>query len=86
MEAGETEGLESVVAQRLLDRRVTGHAPETRRRTGGDRRIDLRYATTAQFLETVWPVPPLPPRYARSLRRIHASSRVSTCGVWQKPK
>ncbi len=62
MESGKAEGIESVVAQRLLDRRVTGHAPETCRRTGGDRRIELWHATTAQFFEAVSPVPPLPPK------------------------
>ena len=44
MESGETERVEVVVAQGLLDRRMSGHAPETGRRTGGDRRIELRYA------------------------------------------
>src|SRR5437879_330189 len=51
MESGETERVEVVVAQGLLDRRVSGHAPEPRRRTGGNRCIELRYATTAQFVE-----------------------------------
>ena len=32
MKSGETERAEGVVAQRLWDRRVTGHAPEPRRR------------------------------------------------------
>src|SRR6516165_5673590 len=45
MESGETERVEIVVAQGLLDRRMSGHAPETGRRTGGDRCIELRYAT-----------------------------------------
>ena len=31
MESGETECVEIVVAQGLLDRRVSGHAPEPRR-------------------------------------------------------
>jgi len=86
MESGETERVEIVVAQGLLDRRMSGHAPETGRRTGGDRCIELRYAMTAQFIETVGPVLPLPQRYERNLRRIHASRLVSTRGVWQKPK
>jgi hypothetical protein len=62
MEAGETERVEIVVVQGLLDRRVSGHTPETGRRTGGDRCIELRYATTAQFIEAVVPVLPLPPK------------------------
>jgi hypothetical protein len=62
MESGETERVEVVVAQGLLDRRVSGHAPEPRRRTGGDRCIELGYATTAQFVEAVVPVLPLPPK------------------------
>src|SRR5712671_2554065 len=62
MESGETERVEIVVAQGLLDRRVSGHAPEPRRRAGGDRCIELRYATTAQFVEAVVPVLPLPPK------------------------
>src|SRR5712691_14946 len=62
MESRETEGVEIVVAQGLLDRRVSGHAPEPRRRTGSDRCIELRYATTAQFVEAVVPVLPLPPK------------------------
>jgi hypothetical protein len=62
MESGETERVEVVVAQGLLDRRVSGHAPEPRRRTGGDRCIELRYATPAQFVEAVVPVLPLPPK------------------------
>src|SRR6516164_9209044 len=86
MKSRETERVEVVVAQGLLDRRVSGHAPEPRRRTGGDRCIELGYAATAQFVEAVVPVLPLPPRYERNLRRIHASRLVSTRGVWQKPK
>src|SRR5271170_6842696 len=62
IESGETERVEIVVAQGLLDRRVSGHAPEPRRRTGGDRCVELGYATTAQFVEAVVPVPPLPPK------------------------
>src|SRR5229473_1349639 len=62
IESGETEGVEIVVAQGLLDRWVSGHAPEPRRRTGSDRCIELRYATTAQFVEAVVPVLPLPPK------------------------
>jgi hypothetical protein len=62
MESGETERVEVVVAQGLLDRRVSGHAPEPCRRTGGDRCIELRYAATAQFVEAVVPVLPLPPK------------------------
>src|SRR5215472_14938211 len=41
---------------------MSGHAPEPGRRTGGDRCIELRYATTAQFIEAVVPVLPLPPK------------------------
>src|SRR6516164_9609318 len=62
IESGETEGGEVAVWQGLLDRRVSGHAPEPRRRTGGDRGIELRYAATAQFVEAVVPVLPLPPK------------------------
>ena len=62
MKARETERVEIVVAQGLLDRRVSWHAPETGRRTGGDRRMELGYATTAQFIEAVVPVLPLPPK------------------------
>jgi hypothetical protein len=54
-ESGETERVEIAVAQGLLDRRMSGHAPETGRRTGGDRCIELGYATTAQFIEAVSP-------------------------------
>jgi hypothetical protein len=62
MESGETEGVEVVVAQGLLDRRVSRHAPEPGRRTGGYRCIELGYATPAQFVEAVVPVLPLPPK------------------------
>src|SRR6516164_8336310 len=62
MESGKTELFEVVVAQGLLDRRMSGHAPEPGRRTGGDRGIELRYATAAQFIEAVVPVLPLPPK------------------------
>ena len=62
MESGETERVEVVVAQGLLDRRMSGHAPETGRRTGGDRCVELRHATTAQFIEAVVSVLPLPPK------------------------
>src|SRR6516162_7129177 len=58
----ETERVEVVVAQGLLDRRVSGHAPEPSWRTGGDRCLELWYATTAQFCEAVVPVVPLPPK------------------------
>ena len=37
MKSRETERIEVVVAQGLLDRRVSGHAPEPRRQTSGDR-------------------------------------------------
>src|SRR6516225_10176408 len=57
----ETERVEVVVAQGLMDRRVSGHAPEPRRRTGGDRCMELWYATTAQFCEAIGAVVPLPP-------------------------
>jgi hypothetical protein len=50
MESGEAERVEVAVGQGLLDRRVSGHAPEPRRRTSGNRRIELGYATTAQFV------------------------------------
>ena len=62
IESGEAEIVESVVSQGHLDRRVSGHAPEPGRRTGGDRRIELGHATTAQFLEAVGSVLPLPPK------------------------
>src|SRR6266403_229258 len=62
MESGETDRVEVAVGQCLLNRRVSGHAPEPRRRTGGDRCIELRYAVTAQFVEAVVPVLPLPPK------------------------
>src|SRR6266436_224687 len=62
MESGETDRVEVAVGQCLLNRRVSGHAPEPRRRTGGDRCTELRYATTAQFVEAVVPVLPLPPK------------------------
>src|SRR6516225_1846435 len=62
MKSRETERVEVVVAQGLLDRRVAGHAPETGRRTGGDRCMELRYAAMAQFFEAVVPVLPLPPK------------------------
>jgi hypothetical protein len=41
------------VAQGLLDRRVSGHAPEPSGRTGGNRRAELRHATAPQFVEAV---------------------------------
>ena len=62
MESGEAERVELAVARGLLDRRVSGHAPEPRRRTSGNRCIELGYATTAQFVEAVVPVLPLPPK------------------------
>jgi hypothetical protein len=36
----------------------SGHAPEPRRRTGGDRCIELWYARMAQFFEAIGPVLP----------------------------
>jgi len=60
MKSRETERVEVVVAQDLLDRWVSGHAPEPRRRTGGDRCVELRYAAMAQFFESIGPVLPLP--------------------------
>src|SRR5438270_9896908 len=62
MESGETERVEVAVGQCLLNRRVSRHAPEPRRRTGGNRCIGLGYAPTAQFVEAVVPVLPLPPK------------------------
>src|SRR5208282_6594714 len=62
IETGETERVGIVVTQGLLDRRVSGHAPEPRRRTSGNRCIELGYAATAQVVEAVVPVPPLPPK------------------------
>src|ERR1700739_893970 len=41
IEWGEAERVELAVAQGLLDRRVSGHAPEPRRRTSGNRCIEL---------------------------------------------
>ena len=40
---------EVVVAQGRLNRRVSGHAQESRRRAGGNRCSELCYATTASF-------------------------------------
>jgi hypothetical protein len=53
IKAGKTEAVEIRVAQGLLDRRVSGHAPEPGRRAGGNRRVELRHATAPQFLEAV---------------------------------
>src|ERR1700740_3840580 len=53
IESLKTERVEVVVAQGLLDRRVSGHAPKPCRRTGGDRCIERRYAATAPFVEAV---------------------------------
>src|ERR1700739_2057542 len=41
IEWGEAERVELAIAQGLLDRRVSGHAPEPRRRTSGNRCIEL---------------------------------------------
>jgi hypothetical protein len=41
MKSRATERVEVVVAQGLLDRRVSRHAPEPCRRTGGDRCLEL---------------------------------------------
>src|SRR5204862_2884822 len=41
MKSREAERVEVVVAQCLLNRRVSGHAPKPRRRTGGDRGSEL---------------------------------------------
>jgi hypothetical protein len=60
MESGETERVGVAVGQCLLNRGVSGHAPEPRRRTGGDRCIELQCAATAQFVEAVVSVLPLP--------------------------
>ena len=62
MESGKAEGVEEVVAQGMLNRRVPGHAPEARRRSGRDRRPELRDAAAAQFLEAILTSPPLPPK------------------------
>ena len=40
VEAGKTETVEIRVAQGLLDRRMSGHAPETGWRAGGNRRVE----------------------------------------------
>src|SRR6516162_3884667 len=48
--------------------------------------MELRHTTPAQFVEALRPFRHCRQRYARSLRRIHASRLVSTRGVWQKPK
>ncbi len=66
MESGQAERVENVVAQGHLDRRVSRHTPVSRRRTGGDRRIELRYASAAQLFEAFVPVLPLPPKVAES--------------------
>jgi hypothetical protein len=58
--ARETEGVEVPDAQCLLNRRMSGDAPEPRRRTGRDRCIELWDATTAQFFEAIGPILPLP--------------------------
>src|SRR5215472_2472758 len=39
--AGKTETVEIRVAQSLLDGRMSGHAPETGRRAGSNRRVEL---------------------------------------------
>ena len=61
MEAGKTEPVEIRVAQRLLDGRMSGHAPETGRRAGSNRGVELWQATLSQFFEAVGAVLPLPP-------------------------
>ena len=58
---GKTETGEIRVAQSLLDGRMSGHAPETGWRAGGNRRVELWQATLSQFFEAVGAVLPLPP-------------------------
>ena len=62
LEVGKTEAVEIRVAQGLLDRRMSGHAPEPGRRAGGNRRAELWHATAPQFVEAVGAVLPLPPK------------------------
>ena len=50
-----------MVAQGVLDRRVPGHSPEPRRRTGGNRCGELRDAEAAKLRESLVPVLPLSP-------------------------
>ena len=45
IEAGKTEIVEIRVAQSLLNGRMSGHAPETGRRAGSNRRVELWQAT-----------------------------------------
>ena len=61
VEARKTETVEIRVAQSLLDGRMSGHAPETGRRAGSNRRVELWQATLSQFFEAVGAVLPLPP-------------------------
>jgi len=57
--ARQTEAVEIRVAQGLLDRRMSWHAPESRRQAGGSRGVELRHATASQFLEAVGLLCPL---------------------------
>src|SRR6202008_5012213 len=61
VEAGGTEAGEIRVGQRRLGGRMSGHAPKTGRRAGGNRRVELWQATLSQFFEAVGAVLPLPP-------------------------
>jgi hypothetical protein len=40
---------------------MSGHAPETGRRTGSNRRVELWQTTLSQFFEAIGAVLPLPP-------------------------
>jgi hypothetical protein len=85
MESGETEGFEIVVAQRLLDRRVSGHAPEPVGEPAATAALNFDTPRRRSSLKRLCPFCHCRQRYER-LRRIHASRFVSTRGVWQKPK
>jgi hypothetical protein len=76
VEAGETE-LRNSVAQGPLDRPASGHAPEARAPTGGDRCIGFDGDATAQFVEAALVFCRYRQRYERGLQRIHASRFVT---------
>ena len=61
-DTGETKRVEVRVAQSLLDRWVTRHTPETRRRPCRDRRRELGDTVTPQFPEAVATGAPLAPK------------------------
>ena len=65
---------------------VLQHAPEPRRRTGGNRCLNTDTPRRRSSLKRLCPFPHCRQRYERNLRRIHASRFVNTRGVWQKPK